>query len=93
MRKSIVLVWVLSLVVVAAISAVVGAQVRNLPPRVLSGADVGFRVEGQREEMRTDQLTGRREPVAVLTGQLVVRVNGQWLEAEIAGGRIRPATH
>lgn len=39
-----------------------------LTPTVMSGADVGFRVEGQR--------AGR--PV----GQLVIRVNGQWLEVE-----------
>lgn len=93
MRKPLVLVWVLSLAIAAAISAVATAQIRNLQPRVLSGGDVGFRVEGQREEMRTDQITGERAPVSVLTGQLVVRVSGQWVEAEIAGGRIRPATH
>jgi hypothetical protein len=37
-------------------------------PRVISGSDLGFRVEGQR---------GDGTP----TGQLVVRINGQWVEA------------
>jgi hypothetical protein len=39
-----------------------------LPPTVLSGSDVGFRVEGQRAG----------KPV----GNVVVRVNGQWMEVE-----------
>ena len=46
-------------------------------PRVLSGADVGFRVEGLRGNT----------PV----GQVVVRVNGQWIAVELASGMTRPA--
>jgi hypothetical protein len=45
------------------------------PPRVMSGADVGFRVEALRG----------RTPVGVF----VVNVNGQWVEAEISPGSIR----
>jgi len=39
-------------------------------PRVVTGGDVGFRVEG---------LRGGSTPV----GTLVVRVNGEWVEAEV----------
>ena len=43
-------------------------RVQPVPPTILSGPDVGFRVEGQRGNV----------PV----GKLVVRINGQWVEAE-----------
>jgi hypothetical protein len=46
-----------------------------IPPRVMAGADIGFRV------------TGLRGDTAV--GQLVVRVNGNWVEADIAAVTIR----
>lgn len=46
--------------------------------RVLSGADIGFRIEG------TDPRTGQP------TGTWVVRLNGRWVEARPASG-IRPA--
>ena len=66
------LVWVLSLVTVA---AVVSAQAPSLTPlrepKVLSGADLGFRVEG---------MIGQ-----VPAGTLVVRVDGQWVEATSVG--------
>jgi len=39
-------------------------------PRVVTGGDVGFRVEG---------LRGGSTPV----GTVVVRVNGEWVEAEV----------
>jgi hypothetical protein len=41
------------------------------PPVVLSGSDVGFRVEGQRGD--------------AVTGTLVVRVDGKWIDAQLAG--------
>jgi hypothetical protein len=41
------------------------------PPIVLSGSDVGFRVEGQRGD--------------AVTGTLVVRVDGKWIDAQLAG--------
>ena len=58
--------WIASLVVIAAlVSALTRAQTN---PRILSGSDIGFRVD------RTDR-TGR--PVGVL----MVRINGNWVEA------------
>jgi hypothetical protein len=66
--------WVLSLV---GAGAGVYAQARGvvtLPtPQVLSGSDVGFRVEGIMGDT----------PV----GRLVVRVNGNWVPVMEAGGQ------
>ena len=45
---------------------------RPVPPVVLSGADIGFR------------MTGRRGATPI--GELVVRVDGQWQKAEFASG-------
>ena len=42
--------------------------IQPVPPQVLSGPDVGFRIEGQR--------------AGVPVGTLVVRINGEWVEAE-----------
>ena len=66
------LVWVLSLFVVAsAVKAQVFEIPRPLPePKVVSGADFGFRVEA-------DQ---KGTPV----GKLVIRVDGKWIEARVA---------
>jgi hypothetical protein len=68
------LLWFVSLVVVAGLaSGLTFAQTRPLilqelaNARILSGADIGFRVEGTNR-------TG--EPV----GRLMVRVNGNWVE-------------
>jgi hypothetical protein len=62
-------------------SSWVAAQVRTNPvsPTVLTGGDIGFRVEGIRGNT----------PV----GTLVVRVNGEWVEADTAPvrpGSLRP---
>ena len=54
-----------------AASAWVGAQsiaVQPVTPTVMAGQDIGFRVEG----IRGDKAVGR----------FVIRVNGQWVEAE-----------
>jgi hypothetical protein len=63
--------WALSLVVVAV--AVASAQAwayRPLPePRVFTGAEVGFRVEGMTGEMPT--------------GDVVIRVNDQWVKTKL----------
>jgi hypothetical protein len=68
-------IWIASLV---AVGATVYAQVhmyRPLPqPRVIEAPDVGFRVTG---------MTGD-----VPTGQLVIRVNGEWVEARLGGGAV-----
>lgn len=92
MRKRAIL-WAASVGAAAAISAGVTAQVQSgRDARVLSGNDIGFRVDGQRSERRTDKLTGQTTMVDVLRGQLVVRVNGQWFDAEFSGGGVRPLT-
>jgi hypothetical protein len=50
--------------------------VDRVTPKVLVGPDVGFRVEGIR---------AGKTPV----GKVVVKVNGEWVEAEIAGETLR----
>jgi hypothetical protein len=44
---------------------------------VFSGADVGFRVDGH----KTDPRTGKD----IAVGQVVVRINGQWVDGQIGG--------
>ena len=66
------------LVVVAA--AWVAAQaviVNKVTPAVIAGENVGFRVEG---------LRGGVTPV----GRIVVKINGQWVEAELASVTTAP---
>jgi len=46
-------------------------QVTPVTPTVLSGPDFGFRVEGNR--------------AGTPVGTLVIKMNGQWVEAEIGG--------
>ena len=68
------LVVALSIVCLALAWQTTAAQViavKPVPPRVMTGGDVGFRVEGLRGDT----------PV----GRLVVRVNGRWVDAEISG--------
>ena len=55
------------------------SQPRAVPPTVLAGPDVGFRVEGIDSHTNT--------PV----GQIVVKVDGQWVEAHIGGTGIKKA--
>ena len=78
-RIGLVVVWVASLVVAAAIAMAQDRMTVPLrEPIVLSGADVGFRVVGRQGST----------PV----GQLVVRMDGKWVEAVLGGGRgTRPA--
>ena len=49
-----------------------------VPPVVLAGPDVGFRMTGQKG--------------ATPVGQLVVRINGEWKVVEFGGG-LFPATN
>ena len=80
MKRSVVL-WLSLLALVASTSAWVGAQSMIVKPvdqpTVLSGADVGFRVEGWHG--------------TTAVGKFVVRVNGQWVEAAMSGGTTRLA--
>lgn len=70
----VVTVWLTSLVGVG-----IWAQTPGQPDqKVLSGGDIGFRVERQE----------RGTPV----GKLVVRVNGQWVEAAFSAGISRVGT-
>ena len=72
----------------------VQVQRTDEPPVILSGSDVGFRVEGHKRERRTDRFTGQTGSVDIAVGQLVIRINGQWVEAQIDGrGVARPATN
>ena len=72
------LLWTCLLAVAAVLSwnVYVGAinakarQEANPSPVVLSGADIGFRVEGHKEKS--------------VVGRFVVRVNGQWFDVDAA---------
>ncbi len=60
--------WVLSLFLVSSVGAQQAFLIDPLPePRIISGPDVGFRIEG----------TQKGAPV----GRLVIRVDGKWIEA------------
>jgi hypothetical protein len=63
-------VWVLSLVLTGSWASAQGQRWTPLPePVIVSGDDIGFRVEW---------MNGR-----VPSGDLLIRVNGQWVEARI----------
>jgi hypothetical protein len=79
----------LATVILAATLVTVGssvrAQVQVQPPlvpapspMVLSGSDIGFRIEGRRGDT----------PV----GTWVVRIDGRWIEPELLGGGVRRLT-
>jgi hypothetical protein len=77
-RFAVLVLWLLSLV---AVGTLVHAQTRALPPltdsTVFSGADIGF------QAVQTGGKT--------VTGKLVIRVNGQWKDAEfISNPRVQP---
>ena len=64
------------------LASLVGVGVwAQTPPqqRVISGGDLGFRVEGQTRD-------------GTPTGKLVVRMNGQWVEAGFAVGIAKAGT-
>ena len=76
--KRLALFWLASLVLVAMASIAYAQRGPRLPePRILSGEDIGFRVEGM-------DLSGK--PM----GTLVIRVNGKWVEIGSSMGP-RPA--
>jgi hypothetical protein len=52
--------------------AQIAQPIQPLTPTVVSGGDLGFRVEGRRGNT----------PV----GTLVIRINGQWVDVEVAHG-------
>ena len=72
-RYIVALLWLVSLVVTG---AVVAAQTsRREPAAVISGSDIGFRPEGWNSKART--------------GTWLVRINGEWVEAQ---GAFKAAT-
>jgi len=75
--KRLILSWVASLIVVA-MATFAFAQGRLAQPQMLSGNDIGFRVE-------SIDLGGKA------VGTWMVRYNGNWIEVGPTGG-LRPAT-
>ena len=71
-RIALIFVWALSLIIVGAFAHAQAPPQRGTTPTIISGGDVGFRV--QRQE-------GNR-----VTGTFVVRINGEWVVAEPAPG-------
>ena len=67
----------LLLVVAATWTTAPAVAVNRVALKVLAGENVGFRVEG---------LRGGVTPV----GRVVVKVNGEWVEAELAGSSAAP---
>jgi len=66
-QVSVFVLWVVSLIVVGVLAS---AQTRQPTDEVISGNDIGFRLEGS-------QANGPR-------GTFVVRVNGKWMDAQFA---------
>jgi hypothetical protein len=69
------LLWIVSLAGVAVVAAQVATQ--PVPPKILSGSDIGFRVEG------IDHGSGSA------VGRLVINVNGKWVEAHVGGSSVK----
>jgi hypothetical protein len=66
--------WVASLIVVGLVTAVfTHAQTPGSDPKILSGSDIGFRIDGR-------DMSGHP------TGTFMVRVNGKWTEARATLG-------
>ena len=66
--KRLVLFWLASLVMVAAVASTFAlAQAQPNDARILSGDDIGFRVEG---------MDGSGNP----TGTLMIQLNGEWVQ-------------
>ena len=66
--------WVVSLVIVGVVTAQVATQ--PVPPKVLSGADIGFEVTA----------IDHKDGTAV--GHLVIKVNDKWVPAHIGGSAV-----
>jgi hypothetical protein len=63
-----------ALVVTVTVALAMAQAPQPVQPRIVSGSDIGFRVEG------TDRATGR--PI----GTLVVRIDGEWVDVSSGGG-------
>ncbi len=71
-RVALMLAWALSLIMVAVIAHAQTAAQRGATPTIISGSDLGFRVERQRGDR--------------VYGTFLVRINGEWVVAEPATG-------
>ena len=71
-RIALILVWTFSLIIVSMFARAQTPTQRGAAPSIVSGGDLGFRVEGRRGDH--------------VIGTLVVRVNGEWVVAEPAAG-------
>ena len=72
--KKLVLFLLAFLVATVATVSLTLAQTTQPQPRIVSGNDIGFRLEG------TDPSTGRP------TGTLMLRLNGEWIQVAFSGG-------
>ena len=72
-----VVLWLTSLFAVGTVARTQLYGLEPLPePVVMSGSEIGFRVEGW----------NGHEPV----GRVVIRVNGEWVAPQFGGGLVRP---
>ncbi len=71
-RIALIVLWVLSLIIVAAIARAQTPAQRGTAPTIITGSDLGFRVERQQSNR--------------VMGTFVVRINGEWIVAEPAPG-------
>jgi hypothetical protein len=81
LRKSLIVVaaWTIFVSIVSILASAQVLRVEPQTPMVLSGNDMGFRVTGARAG----------KPV----GQIVVKVNGQWVEAELYDPSLKRLTN
>jgi hypothetical protein len=71
-RITLILVWALSLIIVGVFAHAQSPAQRGASPTIISGRDLGFRVQRQENNR--------------VTGTLLVRINGEWVTAEPAPG-------
>ena len=71
-RIALMFAWALSLIIVGAFAHAQTPAQRGATPTIISGSDLGFRVERQRGDH--------------VYGTFLVRINGEWVVAEPATG-------
>jgi len=69
------LAWVVSLIVVAATASMLTSAQTPADKRVISGTDLGFRIDSERG--------------GIPTGRFVIRQNGTWIELKESVGAAR----
>ena len=62
------LAWMISLIVMSGATRLMSAQTGTSDKRIVSGADLGFRIDSDRG--------------GIPTGHFVIRVNGNWVEVK-----------